>query len=87
MRTKGAGGSQFWKGVQKVKNKIRWGDVNQVNNGEQTLFWEDTWNGQVSLELVFPKLYDCCRDKNSTVREYYGGIGSLISGGPLVLGK
>jgi hypothetical protein len=43
MRTKGTGGSQFWKGVQKVKNKIRWGAVNQVNNGEQTLFWGDTW--------------------------------------------
>jgi hypothetical protein len=33
MRSRGAGGSQFWKGVQKVKDKIRWGAVRQVNNG------------------------------------------------------
>lgn len=34
-----------------------------------TSFWEDIWVGEVPLKLLFPKLYDYCRNKECTVGE------------------
>jgi hypothetical protein len=57
--------------VQKLKDKIRWGAVRQVNNGEQTLFWEDSWRGQILLKLDFPKVYECCGSREASMSECY----------------
>lgn len=38
-----------------------------VHNGRDTSFWEDVWVGEVPLKLVFPRLYDYCRDKSCAV--------------------
>jgi hypothetical protein len=57
--------------VQKLKDKIRWGDMRQVNNGEQTLFWEDSWRGQIPLKLAFPKVYECCGSREASISECY----------------
>lgn len=65
----GKGGSQFWQGLCKVKHKIEWGARQEVNNGKDTLFWEDVWLGEVPLKLIFPQIYTYCRDKNCTVNE------------------
>ena len=34
-------GSQFWKGIQKIRHKINFGLKKVVLNGESTLFWAD----------------------------------------------
>jgi hypothetical protein len=54
-----------------VTGKIRWGTVRQVNNGDQTLFWEGTWWGQIPLKLSFPKVYKCCGERDALVSECY----------------
>jgi hypothetical protein len=58
-------------GVQSVKDKIKWGLTCTVKSGKQTHFWEDVWLGQVPLKLLFPNLYNCCRDKNCLVGDCY----------------
>jgi hypothetical protein len=69
----GKGGSHFWQGVNKVKHKFRWGAKMEVHNGENTIFWSDVWRGEVPLKLVFPKLYEYCRNKNCTVSDCWDG--------------
>jgi hypothetical protein len=60
---KGKKGSQFWMGVNKIREKMKWGCVSQVVSGDQTLFLEDVWIGQVPLKITFSKLYNCCKEK------------------------
>jgi len=50
-------GSQFWKGVMKMRKKLKWGATFKVGNGKNVLFWEDTWVSEVPLKLTFPKVY------------------------------
>jgi len=50
-------GSQFWKGVMKMRKKLKWGATFKVGNGKNVLFWEDTWVSEVPLKLTFPKIY------------------------------
>jgi hypothetical protein len=69
----GKGGSHFWQGVIKVKNKFKWGAKMEVHNGENTSFWNDVWKGDVPLKLVFPKLYEYCRNRNCTVSDCWEG--------------
>jgi hypothetical protein len=59
--------------VIKVKNKFKWGAKMEVHNGENTIFWNDVWRGEVPLKLVFPKLYEYCRNKNCTVSDCWEG--------------
>jgi hypothetical protein len=65
------GVSQFWKGLHKVKHLFKWGAINKVMNGEGTLFWKDTWLGDVPLKLIYPRFFDICRVKNAKVVDYY----------------
>lgn len=60
---KNRGGSQFWQGVIKVKDKLKRGLKIQVNDEENTLFWEDVWLDEIPLKLAFPQLYEYCRNK------------------------
>jgi hypothetical protein len=57
------GGSQFWQGIMKVRQKFKWGAKFIVNNGENTLFCEDVWIGEIPLKLSFPQLYEYSREK------------------------
>jgi len=41
------GGSQFWRGIQKVKDCFYMGASFSVGNGENTRFWIVTWLGEV----------------------------------------
>jgi hypothetical protein len=69
----GKWGSHFWYCVNKVKNKFKWGAKMEVHNGENTIFWSDVWRGEVPLKLIFPKLYEYCRNKNCTVSDCWDG--------------
>ena len=64
-------GSQFWKGLLKIKDKFKWGATFKLGNGKDILFWEDTWVGKVPLRLLFPKLYGYCTNNKTTVDEYF----------------
>jgi hypothetical protein len=63
--------SQFWKGLHKVKHLFKWGAINKVRDEEGTLFWKDTWWGDVPLKLVYPRFFDICMDKDARVVDYY----------------
>lgn len=58
------GGSQFWVGLHKIKDKFKWGALFKVNNGRSTLFWEDILVTEVSMKLLFPKVYDYWGDRS-----------------------
>lgn len=62
-------GSQFWKGINKVKRNIRWVCKAMVRNGKDTIFWEDIWVGETPLKLIFPRLFEYCRNKSCMVNE------------------
>ena len=36
-------GSQFWRGISKVKHKFNWGPTYSVKSGREVRFWEDVW--------------------------------------------
>lgn len=66
-------GSQFWKGLHKVKHMFRWGSQHKVGNGRVTSFWDDYWVGDTTLRLKYPNLYDICGSKCATVWDCYDG--------------
>ena len=46
----------------------------QINNGEQTRFWEDLWLGNKPLMQQYPSLYNIVRRKHQTVASVLGTI-------------
>ena len=62
---------QFWRGLHKVKHKFSWGAQFVVQNGRNTLFWDDTWISDVPLRLLFPRVFNLCRDKSATVNQCF----------------
>ena len=65
----GVKGSQFWKGVKKIRSKFKWGATFKFVNGRNILFWEDVWVGNIPLRLEFPKLYEWCYNKKCLVSD------------------
>ena len=51
----------------------------QINNGEQTRFWEDLWLGNKPLMQQYPSLYNIVRRKNQTVASVLSAIPLNIS--------
>ncbi|GJW69780.1 putative RNA-directed DNA polymerase, eukaryota, reverse transcriptase zinc-binding domain protein [Tanacetum coccineum] len=39
----------------------------KLGNGEHTMFWEDSWKGEVSLKNLFPRIYSLETDKSISV--------------------
>ena len=70
-KCKGKNGSQFWRGVNKVKMKFSGGARFVVNSGKETLFWEHAWLHEKPLKEAFPNLYACCADKDILVYKYW----------------
>jgi len=68
---KGGRGSQFWRGINKIKHKFSWGATFSVNNGALTRFWDDVWLGHTPLRIAFPRLYDLSNNKNGRVCQFY----------------
>jgi hypothetical protein len=48
----GQGGSQFWRGLQKVKHLLKWGAAHKVGNSKATKFWTDVWLDDTLLRLA-----------------------------------
>jgi len=48
---------------------FKWGAAFVVQNGKEVLFWKDVWLEEVPLKIIFPRIYDYCRNKNSLVSE------------------
>lgn len=68
---RGSRGSQFWRGLNKIKHGFSWGVVFKVNNGKLTRFWEDVWKGETPLRIAYPKLYDLSNNKSGLVCDFY----------------
>lgn len=64
-------GSQFWRGLNKIKHGFSWGAVFEVKDGKSTRFWEDVWRGDIPLKIAYPKLYELCNDKTRLVSDFY----------------
>lgn len=60
-------GSQFWKRINKLTDKFQWGASFVVSNGEKTMFWENMWIKDSKLKDLYPRLYNCCRDRDVLV--------------------
>ena len=73
MNSKNRTCSQFWKGIQTVKYKIRFGLGFKVHNGRDTIFWDDVWLTNVPLRLDFLEIYIKCRKKDDWVRDLWDG--------------
>jgi hypothetical protein len=63
-KSKETNGSQFWKGLHKVKHLFKWGAIHKVGNGQLTQFWDDVWVTSSPLRLHFPSLYVICEARN-----------------------
>jgi hypothetical protein len=68
-RSRGAGGSQFWNSLHKIKHLFKWGAVHSVGNGWLTQFWNDVWLVDTPLRIRFAKLYEVCADEKAMVVE------------------
>jgi hypothetical protein len=64
---KNKSGSQFWKGLLSIKDKLSRGMSYIVRDGQNTRFWMDVWSGTCPLMLTFPRLYDLCNQQNWVV--------------------
>jgi hypothetical protein len=72
--------SQFWKGVLKSRDNLKWGCKSEVNNdGMSTRFWEDIWAGDIPLGIEFPTLYKICDSRRGLVGDCWEGDGWKIS--------
>jgi hypothetical protein len=67
--TSGRGGSQFWRGLHKVKKLVKWGAVHKVGKGDQTRFWIDVWLDRVTLSVSFYELYLISSDPGALLGE------------------
>jgi hypothetical protein len=63
-------GSQFWKGLHKVKHLFKWGEIHKVGDGKLTQFWNDVWAQPTPLRVCFPRLFAICKDKNISIARY-----------------
>lgn len=61
------GGSQFWRGLQKVKHWFKWGAIHKVGDGRSTRFRTDIWIGPTPFKTQFPILHSICIDPNALV--------------------
>jgi hypothetical protein len=49
---------------------LKLGAINEVKNGK-TLFWQDVWLGDTTLQIQFKNLYDIFSDPNCTVADCF----------------
>jgi len=65
--------SVWWRTLRRVREGVgRWFKDNVrrvVGGGKDTLFWHDTWVGDISFKSKFPRLFDLSVYKESTVDE------------------
>jgi hypothetical protein len=74
----GQGGSQFWKGLHKVKHLFKVGAKHQVRDGARTSFWLDWWIGTSPLKDSFPSLFAICGHEAIPVATALQGEGLAI---------
>jgi hypothetical protein len=62
-------GSQFWKSLHKIKHWFRMATLYLIGDGRKTMFWRDVWIVDCPLKIMFPALFECCEQTESTVWE------------------
>jgi hypothetical protein len=71
--------SHFWSGLMQVKELVLERGRFKIQNGTQTRFWEDLWNGRETLMTKFPSLYNIERKKNASVAQVLSTIPLNVS--------
>jgi hypothetical protein len=71
--------SHFWSGLMQVKELVLERGRFKIQNGTQTRFWEDLWNGREPLMTKFPSLYNIERKKNASVAQVLSTIPLNVS--------
>jgi hypothetical protein len=66
-----SGDSQFWAGLMKIKEYFLGFCTFDLNNRENTRFWEDKWIGNSPLKQQYPSLYRIARHKQSSVASVF----------------
>jgi len=69
-QAEGKQGSQFWKGIMKTRNSVKWGLTARVGNGKNVLFWEEVWVLDIPLRLEFLSLFDLCKMQKVVVVDH-----------------
>jgi hypothetical protein len=71
--------SQFWKGLQAIKESCLRGIKYVLGDGKKTRFWLDIWFGEIPFRIRFPKLFRICHEQNYTVWEVLQSGGCDLS--------
>lgn len=74
-QAEGKQGSQFWKGIMKSRDSVRWDLAAQVGKGKNILFWEEVWVLDIPLRLEFPSLFNLCKLQKEVVADHWAGDG------------
>lgn len=64
-------GNSIWRGVCNRMAKFKEGIIYKVGKGDRTLFWQDRWLGDATLQVSYPNLFRVSRRKQHTVRQFY----------------
>ncbi|GJT06211.1 U-box domain-containing protein kinase family protein [Tanacetum coccineum] len=59
--------SHFFNGSEHLAKKLTWVKWGKLGNGSDTLFWEETWHGDVAFKFLFPRAYALESCKNIDV--------------------
>jgi hypothetical protein len=62
--------SPVWYDLLKIRHIYLKGRTVKVKNGKSTLFWEDPWLRDTPLCVLYPVLYDLCKDKYISVYSF-----------------
>lgn len=66
-QSKQKGGSQFWQGLEGIKEWYEKGTRSRVGNGRKVRFWHDVWLDECPLRIRFPRLFRICRKQDCSV--------------------
>jgi exonuclease III len=64
------GSSQFWQGLEKVKDWYERGLKWKIGNGKKIRFWHDVWLKDCPLKVSFPRLFKISRQQDWSVFDF-----------------
>nr|CAD1824142.1 unnamed protein product [Ananas comosus var. bracteatus] len=67
--------SQWWQSVLSTGEIFRCGVSYTIGDGRLVSFWRERWCAQLSLQSMFPHLFNAVAKKNQRVREFAGTDG------------
>jgi hypothetical protein len=72
-------GSQFWTSLHKIKHWLKMATSYEIGDGRKVLFWHDVWFRNCPMKIMFPALFECCEQQDTSVSEALRDGGLNIS--------